>query len=74
MSMTDPLVNEVAEKLRARRIKLNMSQKEVAVKTGVSQAAISDLERGRIERPRLTTVVSWARALGLEMIVDFHAL
>jgi len=42
-----------------------MSQEELAKATGLHRTEISLIERGRRKRPRLETLVSFARAFGM---------
>jgi transcriptional regulator with XRE-family HTH domain len=43
----------------------DMSQEELARATGLHRTEISMIERGRRKQPRLETLVSFARALGM---------
>lgn len=52
--------------LRAVRAYMDMDQYELAAKSGVDQATISQLERGH-RRPRRSTVEKLAAALGVEV-------
>jgi tetratricopeptide (TPR) repeat protein/transcriptional regulator with XRE-family HTH domain len=51
------------ERLRGQRLALGLTQEELAEKAGMSVRAISDLERGRIGRPRRSTLRKIAEAL-----------
>lgn len=54
----------IAEKLRAAREALNMSQKELAELCGIEQPHISAYENGRI--PTIPTLQKLCKALGLK--------
>ncbi len=51
--------------LRSARIRMTLSQRDLAREAGVTQKTIVDLELGRIE-PRLQTMRKIAAALGIE--------
>lgn len=57
-------------KMRERRLELNLSQQEVADRTGLSRANYSHIERGRSE-PNLEQMVSIAKALKVEPNANF---
>ncbi len=54
-----------ARNLRAVRAYMDMDQYELAAKSGVNQATISQLERGH-RRPYRSTIEKLATALGVE--------
>lgn len=56
----------------ARRAR-NLTQAEVAAVMGVTQARVSQIERGRIERSEVDTLGSYVEALGgtLALVADF---
>ncbi len=56
----------IGEKIRQAREKLGLSQAELASKVGVSQAAISQFEKGSA-RPSLLVFIRLSRVLGLSM-------
>lgn len=60
----------LAYKLLLAREKANMTQKELAEKTGIYQADISKIERG-IGNPSLQTLKRLADGLDMELDVDF---
>ena len=60
----------LAHRLLMSRETANMTQKELAEKTGIYQADISKLERG-IGNPSLHTLKRLADGLGMELKVDF---
>ena len=64
MERRDP--SPVGELLRRHRIAAALSQEELAERAGLSARAISDLERGVHQVPRLETVRLLADALGLD--------
>lgn len=47
-----------------------MTQAEVAERMGVSQSRVSDLERGVVTDPYVSTITRWVRALGLRPSLD----
>ncbi len=66
-----PTLNHLlAYKLLFAREQANMTQKELAEKTGIYQADISKIERG-IGNPSLQTLKRLADGLGMELDIDF---
>jgi predicted transcriptional regulator len=59
----------IAGKVAERRVAMNMSQRELAEKTGTTQSAIARLERGG-RPPRIDTLLRIAEALDCELVVD----
>ena len=51
--------------IRERRERLGMSQADLAIKAGVKQSVLSDIENLKTLRPRIDTVAKIARALGI---------
>ena len=51
--------------LRAHRLRVGLTQDELAAKAGVSVRNLRDIETGRVARPRVSTVRLLAHALGL---------
>ncbi len=58
--------------MRAIRLQARLRQVDVARSAGLSQAAISDIERGRLDRLSLRTVRSAAAALGAEVSLEIR--
>lgn len=58
--------------MRDRRIKLNLSQQEVADRAGLSRGNYSHIERGRSE-PNLEQMISIAKVLKVEPNANFFA-
>ena len=54
------------DQLRQARARAALSQRELAERAGLSERAVSDLERGRRRKPYPSTVRHLAEALGLE--------
>ena len=52
--------------VRERRRAAGLTQRELAQRSGLSMAAVRDLEQGRSRRPRPGTLDALARALGLD--------
>jgi len=59
----------IADRLAERRVAMNMSQRELAERTGTTQSAIARLERGG-RPPRIDTLLRIAEALDCELVVD----
>ena len=55
-----------AELLRAHRVRAGLTQEELAERSGLTAAAVSQLERGVRRRPQPRTVRALADALGLD--------
>ena len=60
---------DIADKVSARRVEKNLSQRELAELCGTTQSAIARLERGG-RPPRIDTLMRIAEALECELIVD----
>ena len=60
----------IAYQLIDARNKINMTQKELAEKTGIYQADISKIERG-IGNPSVMTLKRLADGLEIELIIKF---
>ncbi|UOE54945.1 helix-turn-helix domain-containing protein [Cytobacillus oceanisediminis] len=58
------------KKMKDQRIKLGLSQQEVADKSGLSRANYSHIERGRSE-PNLSQMVSIAKVLKVDPNANF---
>lgn len=61
---SEQLVREV----QGQRIKLALSQRGLATRSGLTQAHISQIENGRLE-PGLSSFIQMARALDLELVL-----
>jgi len=59
----------IADKVAARRLAKNLSQRELAELCGTTQSAIARLERGG-RPPRIDTLLRIAEALECELVVD----
>jgi predicted transcriptional regulator len=59
----------IADKVAARRLEKNLSQRELAERCGTTQSAIARLERGG-RPPRIDTLLRIAEALECELVVD----
>lgn len=55
------------ELVRRHRKAAGLTQEELAVRTGLSVRALSDLERGLVSRPRRSSVSLLTQALGLDL-------
>jgi predicted XRE-type DNA-binding protein len=70
----DRMITEVrAQRLADLRKRQNATQVEVAAAMGVSQARVSRIEKGELERSEVDTLAAYVRALGgkLKIIADF---
>lgn len=56
----------LAEDLTAKRVKLGLTQTEVAARMGTSQSAVARLESGEAD-VRLSTLERYAAAIGVEL-------
>lgn len=61
-----PGFKRMAEELAARRVKLGLTQTEVAARMGTSQSAVARIEAGEGDI-RLSTLERYAAALGQEL-------
>ena len=62
------MIDTVVPKLKARRLYLKLTQRQVADRIGSSQAYYSKIEQGKRD-PRLSTLEDVARALSLEVLL-----
>jgi predicted XRE-type DNA-binding protein len=70
----DRMIAEVrARRLVQVRKRQNATQAEVAAAMGVSQARVSRIEKGQLERGEVETLAAYVKALGgkLTIIADF---
>jgi transcriptional regulator with XRE-family HTH domain len=56
--------------LRTRR---GLSQRELATRMGVAQSMVSDWEYGRINNPRMPSLVAWAEMLHVRIDIKIRA-
>lgn len=56
--------NHLAREIRARRQAIGLTMKKLSELAGLGESYISEIERGLIEYPRVSTLRSVARALG----------
>ena len=63
-------MNTIADRVRARRNKLGLSQKELAKKIGVSQGTIGQLESGRNNRTKYIYQLATALAVDVQWLLD----
>lgn len=57
----------LSQLLKSRRLHLNLKQTELAIKSGVKQNYISDIEHGK-STPTLETVNKLLKALGVDSV------
>lgn len=62
---------EITRKLIEARLSLNMTQKELAERSGIRQSNISRIENGMCS-PTIATLQSLAKGLGKKLFVDFR--
>ena len=62
---------DIADKVAARRLDKNLSQRELAELCGTTQSAIARLERGG-RPPRIDTLLRIAEALECELVVELE--
>lgn len=62
---------EVTRALIEARVSMNMTQKELAERSGIRQSNISRIENGTCS-PTIATLQSLARGLGKELTVNFR--
>ncbi|MFD1537540.1 XRE family transcriptional regulator [Nonomuraea guangzhouensis] len=67
------LAEERAHRLAEARKRRHLTQRELAGVMGISQARVSAIERGQIDRTELSTLAAYVAALGgkLEIVADF---
>jgi transcriptional regulator with XRE-family HTH domain len=65
------VATEVGERVRAAREEAGLSQRELAVRMGTSQAAVARLEAGGVGAT-LTTLHRVASALGLDLSIELR--
>jgi DNA-binding XRE family transcriptional regulator len=73
-SGADRMIAEVrAQRLAEVRKRQHATQVEVAAAMGVSQARVSKIEKGELERSEVETLAAYVKALGgkLKIIADF---
>ncbi len=62
-SLTDKeIMREICQRLSMYRLQMNLTQDEIAARTGLNQKTISHAEAGK--DPRLSTLIRILRALG----------
>lgn len=70
----DRMIAEVrAQRLAEIRKRQHATQVEVAAAMGVSQARVSKIEKGQLEKSEVETLAAYVRALGgkLKIVADF---
>ena len=64
LAMNEEILKEFGKKLKSNRIKANLSQEEVAKKSGISRKAVSEMERG-ITNFKVVNLLEVMRAIGV---------
>jgi DNA-binding XRE family transcriptional regulator len=65
------IVMQIGERLRCLREYRNLSQDEVARRTGLVQRYVSRIENGHVV-PKLETLEKWVRAMQVPLCVFFY--
>ena len=60
---------DIIQMMMNKRVQLHITQKELAAKTGITQADISRIEKGK-RNPSLQTVNRLARELGMQLKLE----
>lgn len=68
--VTNDILVEMGYNLTVARENAEITQKELAKKTGIDQANISKIERG-IANPSLSTLKRLAHGMGMQLKIDF---
>jgi putative transcriptional regulator len=61
------LLMPLKERLRELRKAADLTQQDLAVKSGLTLSAVVQLESGKIKDPRMTTLLALARALNVTL-------
>ena len=64
----------IGDKVKKAREHRNLTQKELARKTGLSVVAIASIEKGRRKGPRITTIQRIANATSIKLAWFFRNL
>ena len=64
----------IGDKIKKAREHRNLTQKQLARKTGLSVVAIASIEAGRRPGPRITTIYRMARATAIKLDWFFRNL
>jgi DNA-binding XRE family transcriptional regulator len=67
-SASDPLLEDLGQRLRKARLAAGLSQQQIAQRANISRPRYRDIETGAAAA-RATTLVNVARALGMEMML-----
>ncbi len=70
------IYEEIRNQIVKTRTDLGITQKELAIKAGLTQANVSKIEKG-ISRPTIDTLIKLAKALGKQLIIridDFEGV
>lgn len=67
------LAKELLKTLVTHRKNVGLRQIDVAEKMGIGQPSVSELEKS-LTSPRLSTLSRYARAVGLELVVEIVGL
>jgi transcriptional regulator with XRE-family HTH domain len=61
--MAEPPLSRLSEEIRKRRLAAGLSRKKLSAVAGLGETYVSELERGLVEHPRISTLRSIARGL-----------
>ena len=62
------LVREIGERMRRLRVNMSLTQKELAIKSGLAEKSIANIESG--ENVRFDSIISVMRVLGIISNLD----
>lgn len=72
IDIQDPLLSEMLKNLtdnvKKKRTKLGITQAELAIRAQLAQNTIAEIEQGRVENIRLSTVAAIARGLEIKPV------
>lgn len=70
LCINDPIlrgmIKHFCENVKKRRSKLGITQAELSTRSKLAQNTVAEIEQGRIENVRLSTVVAIAQGLGVK--------
>lgn len=72
-SNTDAMINDKLFRMALANVRKskNLTQKELAKLSGLSESCISNIESGESSSPTLRSIVKYTTALGIELSIDF---
>ena len=72
-SNTNAMINDKLFRMALANVRKsrNLTQKELAKLSGLSESCISNIESGESSSPTLRSLVKYTTALGIELSIDF---